>query len=106
MASRRSLTTFCFALLLFPLSPAHAFTVTPMLGEIDLSRSGSTTVRIANDGDTVLRVEAKVFERKQDGSGDYPEAPTKTLITFHIPVYVYPKNPVFSLARTMAELLG
>lgn len=168
LTSRLSFAAACSILLLFLASPANAFTVSPMLGEIDLSRSGSTTLRIVNDGDTVLRVEARVFERKQDDSGQYAEAPTKALMafppvmeipansnralrlmvrpgardqatqsyytlhviqlgertstvalqeqskkttvkaqivyTFHIPIYVYPKTPIFSLKIERAKV--
>ena len=168
LAARRILTISCFVSILFLPWPAHAHTVSPTLAEIDLSRSGSTTLRIVNDGDTILRVEAKLFERKQEDNGDYTEAPTKVLIafpplmeipahsnralrlmvspdareqatksyyslriiqlgeraptappegepeggtvqarillTFHIPVYVYPRNPVFSLKMDRAEV--
>lgn len=67
-----------------------------MLSEIVLSRSGSTTVRVINDGDTTLRVEARVFERMQDRDGKYSEKPTETIIIFP-PIMKVPANASRSL---------
>ena len=151
-------------------SHISAFSVQPQLSEILLSRSGSATINVVNGAEDTLRVEAKIFERKQDNKGNYLEGLTKDvlvfppimeipanstrsvrlmikpdarksaiksyyslkvrqlstgtstiapaikskganvqaqiLLAFHVPIYVYPKNPKFSLSIERAALDG
>ena len=59
-----------------------AFSVTPMLTQIDLAQTKSANLKVHNDSDKTVKVETKILEKIQKNDASYDSVDTKDLIVF------------------------
>lgn len=80
MISRPQIYRLAFALCIC--ASAHSFSVTPMLAQIDLSKTKSANLKVHNDSDKPVKIETKMLQKVQKNDASYESVDTKELIVF------------------------